>query len=351
VLPDLTDPDDVAPILVKMMSRMLEPFDVEGEVLNTSISVGIALYPGDGSDFSALAKKADMAMYRAKEGGRNTYRFFDEQMTIDAIENLTMRNGLRRAIEHGEFVLHYQPQIDIATGAVVGVEALIRWQHPELGMIPPGRFIGIAEDSRLILPIGEWVLSEACNQAAAWRKAGLPHMVMAVNLSAVQFKRGDVEQVVIGALETSGHDPAFLELEITESVLIQNVDSVLATVKRLKNLGLRLSIDDFGTGYSSLAYLKRFNVDKLKIDQSFVRDLMTDPNDEAIVRAIIHMGRSLNLTTLAEGVESRDILEALRDLQCHEVQGYYFARPMPAAEVAGYLRSSTTDVTPNSSAR
>ncbi|MEK7738193.1 MAG: EAL domain-containing protein, partial [Pseudomonadota bacterium] len=323
VLPDLSDADAIAPIIVKLMERLREPISADGHELTTSVSVGVAIYPDDGVDFDTLLKKADMAMYRAKDTGRNTYCFFDEQMNVDAIEHLSMRNGLSKALEHDEFVLHYQPQINLASGAVVGVEALIRWNNPELGMVPPGRFISVAEESGLIVPIGEWVMREACRQAMVWKKAGLPGLMMAVNLSAVQFKRGNVEQTVINALEESGYDPCFLELEITESILIQNYESALDTVKRLKQLGVKLAIDDFGTGYSSLSYLKRFAIDKLKIDQSFIRDLATDPDDVAIVRAIIQMAGSLNLKTLAEGVEDLGMLEQLRAFHCDEVQGYY----------------------------
>jgi EAL domain-containing protein (putative c-di-GMP-specific phosphodiesterase class I) len=337
LLPDLPEHGATAAPLLSVMNRMAEPFRLEDEELTTSVSVGIAIYPDDGVDFDTLAKKADMAMYRAKEAGRNTYRFFDEQMNVEAIEQLAMRNGLRRALERGEFVLHYQPQIDLASGAVVGAEALIRWQHPELGLVAPGRFIGVAEESRLIIPIGEWVLREACRQAVAWRRAGLPALVVAVNLSAVQFRRGDVEQTVLGAIEASGHDPALLELEITESTLIENVEEVLDVVERLKRVGVRLSIDDFGTGYSSLSYLKRFHVDKLKVDQSFVRELTADANDAAIVKAIIQMGHSLNLRVIAEGVESAEALAYLRALLCDEVQGFHFARPMEPEQFAAYL--------------
>ena len=258
-------------------------------------------------------------------------------MNIEAVDNLSMRNGLRRAIERGEFVLHYQPQIDLAGGAIVGAEALVRWRHPEKGLIYPDRFIHIAEESGLIVPIGEWVMREACRQAVEWKNSGLPDMVIGVNLSAVQFKRGDVEYAVLDALEKSGLAPEFLELELTESILIQNAESVLATVKRLKLLGIKLSIDDFGTGYSSLSYLKRFDVDKLKIDRSFIRDLATDPDDAAIVRAIIQMARSLNLRTIAEGVENEEMLAHLRFFHCDEAQGYHFARPMAAADFAAYV--------------
>jgi len=337
VLPELADADATIPVLVKIMERLQDPFDADGHELSTSVSIGIAVYPDDGEDFDTLLKRADMAMYRAKDAGRNAYHFFDEQMNVEAVEHLSMRNGLRRAVERGEFVLHYQPQIDLASGAVVGAEALIRWHHPEFGVIAPGRFVPVAEESGLIVPIGEWVMREACRQAMVWRKEGLPELMIAVNLSAVQFKRGDVEQTVIGALELSGFDPRCLELELTESILVQNVEHVLATVKRLKRLGVKLSIDDFGTGYSSLSYLKRFDVDKLKIDQSFIRDLATDPDDAAIVRAIIQMAKNLNLKTIAEGVEDLEMLEQLCVFRCDEAQGYHFARPMPAEAFAAYL--------------
>jgi diguanylate cyclase (GGDEF)-like protein/PAS domain S-box-containing protein len=340
LLSDLLDPDAAVPVLTNIMERLQEPFYADGTELSTSVSIGAALFPQDGPDFETLRKKADMAMYRAKEAGRNTYRFFNEEMNTEAVEHLVIRNGLRRALERGEFTLHYQPQIDLASAAVIGAEALIRWNHPEFGLVPPGRFIPIAEDSGLIVPIGEWVIHEACRQAMAWKTSGLPDLTIAVNLSAVQFRRSQVEQTVISALQQSGLDPSLLELELTESILIQNVEQVLATVKRLKLLGVKLSIDDFGTGYSSLSYLKRFDIDKLKIDQSFIRDLATDPDDAAIVRAIIQMAHSLNLKTIAEGVENPGMLQRLRIFRCDEAQGYHFARPMPADEFARYL--STT---------
>ena len=338
VLTDLPEPDATAPILVKLMERLLDPMDIDGQELHTSASVGVAIYPDDGRDFETLMKKAETAMYRAKEACRNTYRFFDAQMNVEAVEQLSLRNGLRRALERCEFVLHYQPQIDVRSQRLVGVEALIRWNHPEHGMILPGRFISIAEESGLIVPISEWVLKEACTQAAAWAREGIAELVVAVNLSGVHFKRGNLEQSVIGALEQSCLDPALLELELTESILISNAENILATVKRLKQLGVKLSIDDFGTGYSSLSYLKRFEVNKLKIDQSFIRDLATDPEDAAIVRAIIQMARSLGLTTIAEGVETESVLAHLRDFGCDEAQGYLFARPMPATHLTDYWR-------------
>ena len=339
LLPDLADAEATAPVLLKMLERLQAPFYADNNELATSVSIGIAIYPDDGNDFETLQKKADTAMYRAKDAGGNIYRFFDEQMNVEAVEHLSLRNGLRRALERDELVLHYQPQINLRSGKVVGAEALIRWRHPELGMMAPGRFIPIAEESRLIIPIGEWVLREACRQAVAWRQEGLPALTMAVNLSAVQFKRGDLEQTVISALESSGHDPAALELEMTESILIGNSSAALATVTRLKSMGITISIDDFGTGYSSLSYLKRFAVDKLKIDQSFVRDLATDPEDAAIVLAIVQMAKSLGLTTIAEGVEDEAMLKRLRLYQCDEAQGYLFARPMPAEDFAAFVRA------------
>jgi diguanylate cyclase (GGDEF)-like protein/PAS domain S-box-containing protein len=341
LLSDLALADDAAPVLVKIIEQLQIPFQSEGQEVATSVSMGVAIFPQDGTSFEALLKKADMAMYQAKEDGRNTYRFFDEAMNVEAVEHLFIRNSLRRAQGRDEFVLHYQPKIELDSGAITGAEALIRWNHPELGLVAPNRFIPVAEESGLIVPMGTWVLGEACRQVFEWNKKGNCSLSIAVNLSAVQFKRGDIEKSVRQALEVSGLEPSLLELELTESILIQNVESVLANVKRLKALGVKLSIDDFGTGYSSLSYLKRFDIDKLKIDQSFVRDLATDPEDAAIVRAIIQMARSLSLRTIAEGVETEAMLQQLRDFGCNEAQGYYFARPMPAVEFASFLLGQT----------
>ena len=336
LLKDIHDTDSITFIAEKLLKRLAEPFLIEHHELAISLSIGVAVYPADGEDFDSLLKKSDTAMYQAKESGRNTYRFHTDQMNIDAVEHLRIRNGLRRALEQNEFVLHYQPQINIKTGAVIGAEALLRWNHPELGMVLPGRFISIAEDSGLIVPIGQWVLKEACQQAANWHEEGLSGLTMAVNLSAVQFKRGDVEKCVTQALALSGLHPALLELELTESILITDTEKVLSTVHKLKELGVKFSIDDFGTGYSSLSYLKQFDLDKIKIDQSFVRDMADDPNDAAIVKAIIQMAKSLNLSTIAEGVENERQLALLLLLDCDEVQGFYFARAMPAVEFVSY---------------
>lgn len=336
VLPDLPDAEAATPVLEKLINRLSDPYVIAGNELTTSASIGVTFYPDDGNDFESLLKKSDIAMYRAKESGRNAYRFFDNQMNVDAVEKQFMLSGLRKALARSEFVLHYQPQIDLASGRIIGVEALLRWNHPELGMIPPARFISIAEDSGLIVPIGEWVLREACRQAACWQDSAERPLTVAVNLSAVQFRRGNIEESVIAALEESGLNPALIELEITESILIGDTDKVLDTIQTMKSLGIKLSIDDFGTGYSSLSYLKRFQVDKLKIDQSFVRNLGSDVENAAIVRAIIQMARSLGLTTLAEGVEDEKALARLRDFGCDEAQGYYFARPMPNEELLAF---------------
>lgn len=337
VLNGIYDTASITAVAEKILELMAEPFEIDHHELVISLSIGIAVYPDDGKDFDTLLKQSDTAMYQSKDSGRNTYRFHTGQMDTDAVEHLRMRGGLRRALEHGEFALYYQPQISLVNGAVIGVEALIRWNHPELGMVSPDRFISIAEDSGLIVPMGDWVLREACQQAVAWRKAGAPEMLVAVNLSAVQFKRGEVEESVSQALQESGLNPALLELELTESILIKDTEKMLSTVRRLKALGVKLSIDDFGTGYSSLSYLKRFNVDKLKIDRSFVRDMVDDPSDAAIVGVIIQMAKSLGLSTTAEGVEDERQLGMLRRQDCDEAQGYHLARPMPANEFTGFM--------------
>ncbi|QKO20850.1 EAL domain-containing protein [Rhodoferax sp. BAB1] len=343
VLRDLPDTEIVSTVVIKIMERLQEPLRLDTQELSSSASIGVAIGPDDGLDFETLRKKADLAMYRSKESGRNAWHFFDPTMDAEAGEHLLMRNGLRRALERQEFVLYYQPQYELANGTLIGVEALIRWQHPELGLVAPGRFIGVAEESGLIVPMGDWVLRQACQQAVSWQRAGLPTLSMSVNLSAIQFKRGNVEQSVERALTESGLAPALLELELTESILIQNIESVLTSVRRLKQLGVKLAIDDFGTGYSSLSYLKRLDIDKLKIDQSFVRDLANDPDDAAIVRAIIQMARSLNLQTIAEGVETEEMRSQLQAFGCDAAQGYLYSRPVPAQDIERLLRQAQTN--------
>ncbi|MBW7902809.1 MAG: EAL domain-containing protein [Rhodocyclaceae bacterium] len=322
----------------KILEALARPFVLDGRELTNTVSIGIAVWPDDGDDFDTLLKKADTALYQAKSAGRNARRFYTERMNVDALERLQTRAALHRALDNAEFELHYQPQIDLTTKRVVGVEALLRWNRGGREMVPPARFIPDAEESGLIVQIGDWVLGEACAQAARWQAEGLPEMTVAVNLSAVQFRRGDLERSVLRALDESGLDPARLELELTESLLLDDAEAVLAAARRLKSLGVLLSIDDFGTGYSSLAYLKRFAVDKLKIDQSFVRDIASDPDDAAIVRAIVSMAHSLKLKVIAEGVETEDITRFLAIYHCDEAQGYFYARPMPAAALGAWLR-------------
>jgi diguanylate cyclase (GGDEF)-like protein/PAS domain S-box-containing protein len=341
ILQDIITPDEVAHIAERLISVLSTPIQLNEHEVTVSASIGIALYPEDGDNEETLVKNADAAMYHAKQSGRDQYRFFVKSLNDSVHERLTIENGLRKALERNEFELYYQPQINLVSGKMTGVEALIRWHHPEFGMVPPSRFIPVAEDSGMIIPIGDWVLKEACRQAAAWHQNGLEEIMMAVNLSAVQFRRGDMVKSIYAALETSGLDPAYLELELTESILIQDTEKVLATVQQLKALGVKLAIDDFGTGYSSLSYLKRFNVDKLKIDQSFIRNMVNDPSDAAIVHAIIQMASSLKLRTIAEGVEDQSMLAPLRLHHCDEAQGYYFARPMPADELMRYATAKT----------
>jgi diguanylate cyclase (GGDEF)-like protein/PAS domain S-box-containing protein len=343
LLTNIEDVDDVSHVANKILETLQPPFDIDGELVSSSASLGAVIYPEDGSTFDELFKKADTAARFAKEAGRNTYRFFAEQMNANAHEYLRIRTGLRQALERDEFVLHYQPQIAVGSGRVIGAEALIRWNHPDLGLLAPGRFITIAEDSGLIVPIGEWVLGEACRQCAAWQADGLPRITVAVNLSAVQFKRGDLLEVETRVLRQSAVDPTCLELEMTESALVKDSATVMKTVERLKALGVMFSIDDFGTGYSSLAYLKQFKVDKLKIDQSFVREITHSASDAAIVRAIVEMARCLGLKTVAEGIESEEVLDCLRLCGCDEAQGYHLGRPMPAEAFAEILgRSGAT---------
>lgn len=328
VLTDLADIEAAARIAEKILRYLSEPFDIDGHALGTSFSIGIAIYPGDGDSPEVMMKNADTAMYHAKESGRNTYRFFTETMNANALERLQMENYLRQALARNELLLHFQPQVQLETGRIMGAETLIRWQSPVLGFVPPGRFISIAEESGLIVPIGRWVLREACLRAKQWYDKGFEDVSVAVNISALQFRRDDIVASVKQVLADSELPPEYLELELTESLLMQHAEDVLETVQRLKDLGVRLSIDDFGTGYSSLSYLKRFAVDRLKIDQGFVRDMVNDPDDAAIVRAIIQLGRSLKLDVIAEGAENRAQIDFLIKEGCREVQGYYYCPPV-----------------------
>ncbi|MBK7846698.1 MAG: EAL domain-containing protein [Zoogloea sp.] len=338
VLTDVDGPDDAARVAEKILDRLGPPFDIDGQLLATSFSIGIALFPDDGKCAESLMKNADTAMYHAKESGRNTYRFFDEVMNINALERLQLENALRQALDNQEFCLYYQPQVNLASGRIIGVEALLRWFNGALGGVPPSSFIPLAEECGLIVPIGRWVLHQACRQAKAWQAQGYAPIPVAVNLSAMQFRRADMVATVREALEASGLSPQWLELELTESLLMQSGAQVENTLAELKALGVRMSIDDFGTGYSSLAYLKRFPVDCLKIDRSFVNDLIDDPDDAAIVRAVIQLGRSLRLDVIAEGTETHEQLDVLRAEGCVAAQGYVFSPPLPAEALGDILR-------------
>jgi diguanylate cyclase (GGDEF)-like protein len=335
ILENLRDDDDegAQQVAEKMISSMAVPMLINNQHLNTSCSIGISLYPVDGRDSATLMKHADVAMYYAKEKGRNNYQFFSAQMNARAQDRLAIENYLRLALRRNELLLHYQPRIDIPSGEMVGVEALIRWQHPRRGLLGPGKFIEIAEDSGLIVPIGEWVLEQACNQAREWQRTIGPGLRISVNLSVGQVVDGDrLFAAVERALAASGIPPSTLELELTESLLMQNIDEKAALLNRLGKLGVGLAIDDFGTGYSSLSYLKKLPVDAIKIDGSFVQDVDSDPNDEAIIRAILAMAHSLKLKVIAEGVETQGQLARLREMGCDEYQGYFTSQPLPAAE-------------------
>jgi diguanylate cyclase (GGDEF)-like protein/PAS domain S-box-containing protein len=334
VLSGNTNIEDVSDAVRRVIAAVCEPWTARGLMLQVTCSIGVSVYPNDGDDVETLLRHADAAMYKAKELGRNNFQYFAADMNLHAIERLEVVNSLRHAIANEEFVLHYQPKVHLASGRMVGAEALIRWQHPLRGMVPPSYFIPLAEESGLIIDIGTWVLHTACAQNAAWQRAGYPMIPVSVNLSPRQLARDDVVELVAAALDTTGLEPRYLELELTENVVMRDVDKSLVTLAQLKALGVKISIDDFGTGYSSLNYLKRFPVDTLKIDRSFVSDIATDRDGAAIVKAVISLAHILNLNVVAEGVESVAQCRFLNDNDCDEVQGYHFGRPLPQQEFA-----------------
>ena len=336
LLPDVGQAVDAAKVAKKVLDVVRMPFELDGRELFVTSSLGISLYPDDGRDAETLVKNADAAMYRAKEQGRDLYQLYTPALNATALERLALESSLRKALAHSELLLHYQPILDVATRRVHGVEALLRWRHPELGLVPPGDFIPLAEVTGLILAIGPWVLRAACAQARAWQDLQ-PGLRMAVNLSARQFQEAGLVGHVTDALADTGLDPHCLQLEITESSAMQNAQTAIQTLRELKALGVGLSIDDFGTGYSSLSYLKRFPIDTLKIDQSFIRDIGTDPDDAAIASAIIALAHTLKLTVVAEGVETADQLEFLTRHGCDRTQGYFFSRPLAAERCSELL--------------
>ena len=340
VLSDVKDIPDAAVAAERLMDAMTGGFVVQGHPLSVSCSLGISIFPEHGVDGETLIKHADAAMYSAKDNGRNNIQLFTDQMNAQAVERLALESSLRRALEKKELFLVYQPQMDVATGKITGLEALLRWQHPELGLVPPDRFIRIAENSGLIIPIGEWVLRAACSQARRWQDEGIPAVVVAVNVSAVQFRQPGFCELIKRVLEETGLAPQYLGLELTEGLLLADADVTFAVLQDLKAMGLSLAIDDFGTGYSGFSYLRHFWVSKLKIDRSFIRDVAVNPDDAAITAAIISMAKSLRLKAVAEGVENEAQMSFLRAHHCDEIQGYYFSRPLTAEKAADKLRDT-----------
>lgn len=326
-------------IAERIRKALSKPLEVDGMEISTTVSIGAAVYPDDGVSFEELHRQADLAMYCAKREGRDAFRIYNKSMEADSHGYVLTVNGLRKALEQGEFFLHYQPQVHLETGEVRAVEALIRWNHPELGIVPPGKFIPIAEDSGLIVEIGNWVIKEACRQAAEWRGSGLSSLRIATNVSAIQMRRGGLDCLISDALSEWHLGPEALEIELTESALIHDNANVAALLKRLKALGIAIALDDFGTGYSNFTYLRHFELDRLKIDQSFIRHITSNKGDVAIVRSIVQLARNFGFETVAEGVETEEALRVVRRAGCDQVQGYIFARPMPACEVPAFVLS------------
>ncbi|MGY2985692.1 diguanylate cyclase (GGDEF)-like protein [Bradyrhizobium sp. USDA 4518] len=346
ILEETAERDDVERIAGDLLVSLSQPLQLSGHECHTTASIGIAMYPADGSDVQTLTKNADMAMYLAKEDGKNGFRFFSNEIRAQSIERLTMESALRRALERKQFSLDYQPKVDMASGQISGVEALLRWTHPELGKVSPGQFIPLAEETGLIVPIGRWVLKEACGQNMAWQRCGLRAVTMAVNLSPRQFGDPNLLDDIDAALEESGMSPALLQLEVTESMVMRNVTRAVRVLDAIQNRGIRLAIDDFGTGYSSMSLMKQFPIDTIKIDRSFVRDLPNDSEDVAIAQAIISMGKALGMTIVAEGVETSEQQEFLRAHACDEMQGFLFSRPLPPRDLAELLKPSQAEASP-----
>ncbi|WP_213807752.1 EAL domain-containing protein [Granulicella sp. dw_53] len=339
LLSEVEKAEDAAITAGRILEAVAEAHSIGGDDLHVTTSIGLSVYPDDGEDAETLIKNADTAMYQAKDNGRQTYRFFKPDMNVRAVERQSIEESLRRALQGQEFALHYQPKVNLRTGEITGAEALIRWTHPIRGPLSPDRFIPIAEDCGLILPIGRWVLREACRQTKAWADAGLPVITIAVNISAIEFRDENFLDGVFNILKETGLDPKLLELELTESVLMKGADSTEMALKTLRKRGIQLAVDDFGTGYSSLSYLRKFSIDALKIDQSFMTQITATPEETTIVTAMISMGRSLKLRIVAEGVETQEQAAFLQAHQCDEAQGYYFSRPLPPERFATLLEA------------
>lgn len=342
LIPDIDHAEDAALAAQKILAAIALPHHIEQHDLHIGVSVGISIYPGDGPDAETLIKHADTAMFHAKDKGRNTYAFFEQQMTARAIARQSIEASLRLALERQEFVLHYQPKINLHSGTIVGIEALVRWQHPQRGLLEPAQFVPIAEDSGLILRIGRWVLREACRQAQAWQDAGLPPITIAVNTSALEFRAKDFLVNLRGILEETRLQPRYLELELTESVLMRDASATDSVLHALSALGIQLAVDDFGTGYSSLSYLRQFPINTLKIDRSFVNNMTRNANDASLVSAVISMGKSLKQRVIAEGVETAEQVAFLLGQHCDEGQGFFFGHPMVADALTPLLRSGAS---------
>jgi diguanylate cyclase (GGDEF)-like protein len=344
LLTDVGARADIERLAARWTEALASPYRIQGTALHVSPSIGIACYPSDGGNGEVLLAHADEAMYHAKQCGRNMYRFYDSGMTGFSRERLTVESDLRQALANNEFKLFYQPKVDVGTGQVRSLEALIRWRHPERGLVMPGEFISIAEDSGLILPIGTWVIREACRQARAWQQQGLPYLRIAVNVSPMQFRQNDFATIVRAALADNSLDPSYLEIELTEATLMHSAERSAAMLEQLSSLGVVVAIDDFGTGYSSMTYLQRFPIDKLKIDLSFVRDLETNQDDASIVRAIISLAHGLRLKVVAEGVESPGQLDILQALGCDQYQGYLRCAAVAPEEIEALMRQESGPV-------
>ena len=343
LLSEVEQPEDAAITARRMLQAVAEAHSVDQHDLHVTASISVSVYPDDGLDAETLIKNADTAMYQAKENGRQSYQFFKPVMNVRAVERQSIEENLRRALERQEFSLHYQPKINLRTGEITGAEALIRWTHPTRGPVSPAQFIPVAEDCGLILPIGRWVLREACAQAQTWVRAGLPLATMAVNVSAMEFRDENFLEGLFAILKGTGLDPRSLELELTESVVMKRAESAASVLKTLRTNGVQVAVDDFGTGYSSLSYLRKFPIDALKIDQSFVRQITTAPDDTTIVTAVISMGRSLKLRVVAEGVETLQELKFLQAHECDEAQGFYFSRPVLPEQFARLLKTGISE--------
>jgi diguanylate cyclase (GGDEF)-like protein/PAS domain S-box-containing protein len=341
LLQELSEPRQVEVVARKILAAVVEPVFIHGQECRVTASIGICMYPADAQNEESLMKNADTAMYRAKEEGKNTYRLYSEEFSVKSFKHLAMETSLRHALERNEFFLHYQAKLNLKTRTITGMEALVRWKHPDRGIVQPGLFIPLAEETGLIVPMGKWVLNTACAQNVAWQRAGLPPLRMAVNLSARQFSDEDLLKDIAAALADSGMNPELLELELTESMVMQNADRAGSVLAGIKQLGVRLAIDDFGVGYSSLAHLKRFPIDTLKIDRSFIRELPQNNEDKAITKAIVAMAKSLSLTVVAEGVETLAQETFLHEHGCDEMQGYYFSRPVSSEQFSALLTQHT----------